>query len=252
MKKSLIVLVFLLAPVICFAGTDIEKNLSTPLPQFEEFDNTRIYTPGWWEPLGFPDCSHIKDDNIGYAYQDGKIKCIGLDKIINRDDQKSSKKKPEKYYQEKWCSEHNGQSEVRLKDGTRVDCIATLPVDEMDGEYSIAYAIEHDFARKWAEAIGQSLHYSVMTNSFAGIVLILEKESDYKYLYRLKNVIDRCDLPIRIWFIEAWNFDEAYMHIMTHDGEGCIRWDETKLDENNLFDPYPAVNIPDSIIEPEK
>ncbi len=35
---------------------------------------------------------------------------------------------PEKYYQEKWCAEHNGQAEVVLADTwTRADCI-TPPI----------------------------------------------------------------------------------------------------------------------------
>ena len=54
---------------------------------------------------------------------------------------------PEKYYQEKWCAEHNGQAEVVLADKTRADCITDTHV------------IEFDFARKWYEAVGQSLYY---------------------------------------------------------------------------------------------
>jgi hypothetical protein len=222
MKKSLMVFVFLLAPAICFPGTVVRLDRH----HYEEGFNEALECLALVNlemslkntPKTFGEMNNICRERNGLKKKES-ITAKTLPKEVEQ-------KKPEKYYQEKWCSEHNGQSEVRLKDGTRVDCIATLPVDEMDGEYSIAYAIEHDFARKWAEAIGQSLHYSVMTNSFAGIVLILEKESDYKYLYRLKNVIDRCDLPIRIWFIEAWNFDEALIPAATHDGETYIRWDE--------------------------
>ncbi len=45
-------------------------------------------------------------------------------------------------HHEKWCKEMGGQTEVVLDDGTRCDCVT----DE--------YAIEFDFADKWAEAIG--------------------------------------------------------------------------------------------------
>ena len=54
----------------------------------------------------------------------------------------------EKYYQDKWCSEHNGQVEVVLADMTRADCITST------------HAIEVDFGKKWAESIGNScLHF---------------------------------------------------------------------------------------------
>lgn len=77
--------------------------------------------------------------------------------------------------------------EVVLDDKTRVDCL----LDE--------YAIEVDFARKWAEAIGQSLHYAAKANKEAGILLIINKESDCKFIGRVKGVIDNYKLPIKVW-----------------------------------------------------
>jgi hypothetical protein len=50
---------------------------------------------------------------------------------------------PEAYYQDKWCSVNKGQTEYRLEDNTRVDCLTDT------------HAIEFDFAEKWAESIGQ-------------------------------------------------------------------------------------------------
>ena len=47
---------------------------------------------------------------------------------------------PERFYQELWCESFNGQMEVVLEDKSRVDCVT---------EY---YAVEVDFANKWAEA----------------------------------------------------------------------------------------------------
>lgn len=76
-------------------------------------------------------------------------------------------KMPEKWYQKQLC---DGAQEVRLSDGTRVDCLT----DE--------YAVEFDFAPKWAEAIGQSLHYARMSGKKPGIVLIAESKKDWKYL----------------------------------------------------------------------
>jgi len=93
----------------------------------------------------------------------------------------------EKWYQERWCALHNGKAEVRLKDNTRCDCILS------------DHAIEVDYARKWAEAIGQSLHYARMTGENAGILLIVEDNKDQKHLNRLKKVIGHHKLPIKVW-----------------------------------------------------
>lgn len=65
--------------------------------------------------------------------------------------------KNERYYQDKWCNNHNGETEYILSDKTRVDCLTET------------HAIEFDFAGKW-EAIGQSLHYGLMTSKTPGIV----------------------------------------------------------------------------------
>ena len=94
---------------------------------------------------------------------------------------------PERYYQEVWCGDHGGQVEVRLPDKTRADCVTKT------------HAIEFDFANKWAEAIGQSLYYSLQTGKRAGVVLILEKPGDYKFWIRLNTTIKHFNLPIDTW-----------------------------------------------------
>ena len=99
----------------------------------------------------------------------------------------------EAWYQKKWCDEHSGQTEVRLSDGTRCDCLTQ------------AHAIEFDFGNKWCEAVGQSLHYSQLTKRKAGIVLILESASDRKYWLRLNETIKHFQLPIRIWILDPGN-----------------------------------------------
>ncbi len=82
----------------------------------------------------------------------------------------------ESYYQDKFCKKMGGITEHRLEDATRVDCLTEK------------YAIEVDFAEKWAEAIGQSLHYALMTNKKAGVYLILENENEERFLKRLKEI----------------------------------------------------------------
>ena len=94
----------------------------------------------------------------------------------------------EKEYQNLWCKNQGGQTEYVLPDSTRIDCL----IDE--------YAIEFDFANKWAEAIGQSLYYGNTTGKKSGIVLILEnKNKDEKYLKRLLKVANLHN--ITVWII---------------------------------------------------
>ncbi len=95
----------------------------------------------------------------------------------------------EVWYQTKWCEEHDGILEYVLTDKTRVDCLTE------------DYAIEFDFGSKWAEAIGQSLHYGAETGRQPGVVLIIEKGSEYKYWIRLNNTVDMNRLPIKTWIV---------------------------------------------------
>jgi spore coat polysaccharide biosynthesis predicted glycosyltransferase SpsG len=94
-------------------------------------------------------------------------------------------KKNEKYYQSKMCQELGGRMEYVLYDKSRVDCLT----DE--------YAIEVDFAKKWAESIGQALYYADVTGKKAAIGLIVGS-GDEKYLNRIKRVADKFDIKIII------------------------------------------------------
>lgn len=91
----------------------------------------------------------------------------------------------EKYYQQQFCNEMRGIQEYRLKDKTRVDCLTS------------EYAIEVDFANKWAEAIGQSLYYSLMTGKQAGIYLIIENSKEQRFFKRLNKVAKKFN--IKVW-----------------------------------------------------
>ena len=94
----------------------------------------------------------------------------------------------ESYYVNQWCTSDFGRKEAVLWDMTRVDCLAK------------DYAIEFDFAKKWAESIGQSLYYSKMTGKQPAIVLIMTSLTDYKYLKR----IERLDNGIKVFLIKAY------------------------------------------------
>ena len=95
----------------------------------------------------------------------------------------------EKDYQETWCKAHNGTMEYKLPDNTRVDCLTA------------DYAVEFDFAPKWAESIGQSLYYANMTNLKPAVVLIMENPAkDFKYLNRLYKVSDKYGINVFTMF----------------------------------------------------
>jgi len=96
---------------------------------------------------------------------------------------------PERWYQERWCATR-GQMEVVLPDGSRCDCLT----DD--------YAIEFDFGHKWAEAIGQALNYAAQTGKRPGIVLILEREGDERFLERIRTVDRAFGLGVTVWVVD--------------------------------------------------
>ena len=63
-----------------------------------------------------------------------------------------------------------------MKDGTRCDILTAT------------HAIEVDFAKKWAEAIGQSLNYAMHTGKRPGVALIVLSPSDNKYVERVRKI----------------------------------------------------------------
>ncbi|MDP2894343.1 MAG: hypothetical protein Q8N78_08295 [Sulfurimonas sp.] len=97
--------------------------------------------------------------------------------------QEDGVKRDEKYYQTKMCSEFGGKTEYVLFDKARVDCLTS------------EYAIEVDFAKKWAEGIGQALYYAEITKKKPAVALIVE-DGDEKYLNRIKTVADKFDIKI--------------------------------------------------------
>ena len=94
----------------------------------------------------------------------------------------------EAYYVSQWCRDDFGKREFVLWDNTRVDCLTK------------DYAIEFDFANKWAESIGQSIYYAKMTGKKPAVALILTKLDDYKYVKR----VERADSNIKIFLIKGY------------------------------------------------
>ncbi len=95
---------------------------------------------------------------------------------------------PEKYYQEKWCADQAGQVEHILPDRTRVDCLTAT------------HAVEVDFGKKWAEAIGQSLYYSHLTGLRPGVLLIVGPGDSIHWL--------RTMMLAKKYGIDVWTIDK--------------------------------------------
>lgn len=95
---------------------------------------------------------------------------------------------PEKQYQTETCK---GISEYTNSDDTRTDCF-------FDG-----YSIEYDFANKWYECLGQTMHYARLNNNKMECLLIVEKDTDYKYIEAAKNAIVFYELKIKLIVLDA-------------------------------------------------
>ena len=87
-------------------------------------------------------------------------------------------------YQKAWCSKNGGILEYKNSDETRVDCLTKT------------HAVEFDFAKKWAESVGQAEHYALMTGEKRKVVLIIEYPKDFKYLDRVKNLAKKHNFDV--------------------------------------------------------
>ena len=94
----------------------------------------------------------------------------------------------EDFYVTQWCKTDFGRKEAVLWDLTRVDCLTK------------DYAIEFDFAKKWAESVGQSLYYAELTHKKPAVVLILNNWADLRYVKR----VERLNQDIQIFLVKAF------------------------------------------------
>lgn len=84
----------------------------------------------------------------------------------------------------------DAEIEVRLRDGTRCDIVTAT------------HAIEADFSPKWAEAVGQSLHYAEITGKKPGVlVLIRDPAKEWRHLVRLARLCGKHG--ITLWIHEV-------------------------------------------------
>lgn len=100
---------------------------------------------------------------------------------------------PEAYYQKQWCESHGGYTPKKaLSDGSFPDCITKT------------HAVEVDFGKKAHEAIGQSINYAMRTGLKPGILLIIERDADWRALRRILEISAHYQcLGLDVWTVEA-------------------------------------------------
>lgn len=93
-------------------------------------------------------------------------------------------------YQAFILKEMGGEREYCLPDRTRIDILTSK------------YAIEIDYAYKWAEAVGQALYYAEISNRTPGIILILAKRANYT-AYIKRACLLATKYNIAVWTIDS-------------------------------------------------
>ena len=82
---------------------------------------------------------------------------------------------------------YHAKLEVRLWDGARADLV------------SDKVAWEVDWAKKWAEGVGQALYYAQVLEKEPGVILLTkDRKSDARYIYRCQTVCAAKGIRLRI------------------------------------------------------
>ncbi len=81
------------------------------------------------------------------------------------------------------------RTEVALKTGVRADCL------------SGTHAIEIDWSHKWAEGVGQAMHYASVTGLKVGIVLVckLDLSVCLGHRYKAESTLAHYGIKATIW-----------------------------------------------------
>ena len=95
---------------------------------------------------------------------------------LNTDIEPMIKNREHNYQESDYVNAYcNGQIEYVLNDLTRIDCLTE------------DYAIEFDWAKKWAESVGQSMYYAEMTERLPAVAIIMKSPRDERYIKRIKK-----------------------------------------------------------------
>lgn len=86
---------------------------------------------------------------------------------------------------------YNAQPEIRLSDGTRCDLLST------------SVAFEVDYSRKWAEGIGQALHYSLLTGFRPGLILLVSQPAkEWRHIHRAARICGKYGIEFHVEMIK--------------------------------------------------
>lgn len=105
----------------------------------------------------------------------------------------------ESSYQHAYALMYYGIEEYELPDKTKVDLLTDK------------YAIEFDFANKKYEAVGQALHYGIMTGKRPKVVLILDnkyKDKQMIYYERIKKIGEVYNFDVEFITDDILNLDK--------------------------------------------
>ena len=67
------------------------------------------------------------------------------------------------------------------------------------------YAVEVEYAPKWAESIGQALYYAQSTGRKPGVLMIMQNDKDERFLKRLRAVAK--EQGIKVWTVHPKDID---------------------------------------------
>jgi len=92
-------------------------------------------------------------------------------------------------WSKKLAPKYHAKREYVLWDKTRIDLLTDK------------YAIEIDFAHKWAESLGQAEYYSIVSGKKPAI-LLLTKKGEERYVYRAQTVAAKYEIRVFIEWID--------------------------------------------------
>lgn len=86
---------------------------------------------------------------------------------------------------------YNARVEVRQWDDTRIDMVTET------------HAIECDWSKSWAQAIGQSLYYSAVSGLKPGIILLVKSQAkEQRHIFRCQTVCVKHGITLWIELVE--------------------------------------------------
>lgn len=98
-------------------------------------------------------------------------------------------------------SQISNYSEKEISDYIQLLIGGEREVSVVSGRIDLVHdgvAFEIDWASKWKESIGQALWYAQQSSKIPGIILILKKDSDYKYFLQLNTTLDYANLNEKV------------------------------------------------------